>query len=283
MLLVTGINRWIRVACCGALIGSLPAFVLAQDGASGSQSSESSGQTQDEGTQSDSEDRSQDQSQQRERAQNRQAGDDSDRRNRETQRRQDGQQVGRGASTRDSGQFGQDGDGEDQAGLGVTISQSGDGIRIEHVYRGSPAQQAGLRQGDVILEVDGQSVRSTPQLIRIIRNQEPGSETEIVFQRNGRERSATVTLESLEEALPQGQFFGRQFGRWPGQQQDWFDGQFRRGQVSHRELAQYIRTLEQDIRDLTREVRELQRMVERDPDRDAYDDDDDERMSRRDD
>lgn len=42
-------------------------------------------------------------------------------------------------------------------GIGVTIEKSGDGIRIVGVYRGTPAEKAGLRIDDIIVSVDGAS------------------------------------------------------------------------------------------------------------------------------
>jgi carboxyl-terminal processing protease len=44
-------------------------------------------------------------------------------------------------------------------GIGATIRQRGDYVVIDDPYEGYPAQQADLRTGDRILEVDGKSVK----------------------------------------------------------------------------------------------------------------------------
>ena len=42
-------------------------------------------------------------------------------------------------------------------GIGVTIEKSENGIRIVGVFRGTPAEKAGLRVNDIIVSVDGTS------------------------------------------------------------------------------------------------------------------------------
>lgn len=44
---------------------------------------------------------------------------------------------------------------ERTGGLGVQITEVEEGIRIERVYPGTPADDAGLEEGDIIVEVDG--------------------------------------------------------------------------------------------------------------------------------
>ena len=44
-------------------------------------------------------------------------------------------------------------------GIGSIIMKNGDNVCISEPYEGMPAQVAGLRAGDIILEVDGQSTR----------------------------------------------------------------------------------------------------------------------------
>ena len=44
-------------------------------------------------------------------------------------------------------------------GIGATIRQRGDYVVIDNPYEGYPAQQADLRSGDIILEVDGKSAK----------------------------------------------------------------------------------------------------------------------------
>jgi carboxyl-terminal processing protease len=49
------------------------------------------------------------------------------------------------------------------SGIGVTVTQVERGLRIGQVYDKSPAQKAGLREGDVILAADGQELAGKPE------------------------------------------------------------------------------------------------------------------------
>mgnify|MGYP001281227865 FL=1 len=76
-------------------------------------------------------------------------------------------------------------------GIGATLSAAnpdGTGAKIEGVMKGLPAQRAGLRAGDVILEVDGEDVTKLPLL-------------DIVAKIRGRE-GTKVTLKVRREGVP---------------------------------------------------------------------------------
>lgn len=57
----------------------------------------------------------------------------------------------------------------------------------------SPADEAGLQQGDVIISIDGISLREQ-SLVSAIRAQKIGEEITVTFVRDGEERRVTVTL-----------------------------------------------------------------------------------------
>lgn len=88
--------------------------------------------------------------------------------------------------------------------IGVTIDQTyqGAGVRIETEARqgsrpvepNGPADHAGLKPGDVILEVNGIVLQDGNELIALIRNKAPGEKLTVKFQRGGRERTVTVTV-----------------------------------------------------------------------------------------
>ncbi len=55
---------------------------------------------------------------------------------------------------------------------------------VQYVAPNSPAEQSGLAVGDVILQADGEAVRTVSELNRIVREKE-GTPLELVIQRNG--------------------------------------------------------------------------------------------------
>ena len=65
---------------------------------------------------------------------------------------------------------------------------------VLEVTEDSPADRAGLRPGDFIVSVEGESLSDETSLADLIRQYEPGDEVELVVWRDGRERTITVTL-----------------------------------------------------------------------------------------
>jgi S1-C subfamily serine protease len=80
--------------------------------------------------------------------------------------------------------------------LGVSVSDGkGRGAAVTGVVAGGPAQDAGLRTGDVISAVDGKSVDSPDELTAILDKHEPGDQVRVEWtDRNGRDRQADVEL-----------------------------------------------------------------------------------------
>ncbi|WP_236567601.1 MULTISPECIES: S1C family serine protease [unclassified Nocardiopsis] len=67
------------------------------------------------------------------------------------------------------------------------------------VERGGPADEAGLRSGDVILSLAGRRVNSGQELLAMLRALSPGDEVEIEYERDGERDTATVTLGSSDD------------------------------------------------------------------------------------
>lgn len=68
---------------------------------------------------------------------------------------------------------------------------AGVGTTIENVLEGSPADSAGIRPGDRIVELDGSPVREWSDLSRGVERR-PGQEVELVVERDGERRQLTV-------------------------------------------------------------------------------------------
>ncbi|QGY40490.1 Do family serine endopeptidase [Pseudodesulfovibrio cashew] len=68
------------------------------------------------------------------------------------------------------------------------------GALIASVGEGQPAAKAGVKQGDVVLEVNGIKVHDSNELLRSIANLKPGEKAKLTLWRNGKEITRTVTL-----------------------------------------------------------------------------------------
>ena len=91
-----------------------------------------------------------------------------------------------------SGEFG---------GIGATVSKKADEdeILISEVYEESPAEQAGLKAGDVLIQADGHAV-SGQDLDTVVSwiSGEPGTDVELRISRAGEEMDVTVTRDVIE-------------------------------------------------------------------------------------
>src|SRR5690242_1860966 len=82
-----------------------------------------------------------------------------------------------------------------QLGVQVQDSQSDTaGANLANVTGGGPADQAGLKSGDIVTKVDSRRVDSADALIAAVRSHAPGSKVQITYVRGGSEHTATVTL-----------------------------------------------------------------------------------------
>ena len=78
--------------------------------------------------------------------------------------------------------------------LGVQISEGPYGIQVTDVLRGSPAEQAGVRAGDLILQCNGQQVPSVAALLQMIAAARPGDPMRLLVSRGGQQGILTAVL-----------------------------------------------------------------------------------------
>lgn len=68
------------------------------------------------------------------------------------------------------------------------------GVAVEKVLDNSPAKQAGLQDGDVIVRFNGEEVTSYRKLTRLISETAPDHQAKLTVFRGGSEREVTVTM-----------------------------------------------------------------------------------------
>ena len=71
---------------------------------------------------------------------------------------------------------------------------SGPGVRLSGVTADSPAAQAGLREGDVVVAINDRAIPSLPQFAEVLRGLRPGDQVTVRFLRAGVERSAATRV-----------------------------------------------------------------------------------------
>jgi len=68
------------------------------------------------------------------------------------------------------------------------------GVEITRVENGSPADKAGLKPGDVVLEYNGQRVEGMEQFGRMVRETPAGREVKLLVSREGATQKLTATI-----------------------------------------------------------------------------------------
>lgn len=91
----------------------------------------------------------------------------------------------------------------DAVGIGVLLQEdsSGDYAAVVQVYPDSPAESAGLQPGDLILEVDGSSVRGMElEEVSDALIGEKGTAVSLVYRRNGSDSTAEITRRQYSQS-----------------------------------------------------------------------------------
>jgi serine protease Do len=70
------------------------------------------------------------------------------------------------------------------------------GVRIDSVDRDGPAEKAGIRAGDVVVEYDGERVRSARQFTRLVQETPEGRQVPLAVLRDGKRQTLTATPEA---------------------------------------------------------------------------------------
>ena len=89
------------------------------------------------------------------------------------------------------------GEARQEGKLGVNVAartDGGQGAIVIEVVAGTPAAEAGIEVGDIVIKVDESTVTGSDGLVAAVRDHSPGDEIEITVLRNGEPVTLTVTL-----------------------------------------------------------------------------------------
>lgn len=80
------------------------------------------------------------------------------------------------------------------AHLGAAVRDASSGAAVRRVESGGPADQAGLRSGDVVTKADGHRLSDAAGLVAYVRSERPGDTITLTYTRDGRQHTAHAEL-----------------------------------------------------------------------------------------
>jgi serine protease Do len=75
------------------------------------------------------------------------------------------------------------------------------GVLVQEVQPGGPAEKAGLKPGDIITSIDGRSIKDGNDLVDEIASRRPGSTARLGYLREGKQADTTVTIGDREKVF----------------------------------------------------------------------------------
>ena len=93
-------------------------------------------------------------------------------------------------------------------GIGITITpaEDGSGLLVTQVNQGGAAEEAGMKPGDVIVEIEGHSAAgmTTTQARDLVRGEE-GTQVKLAVRRDGERIDLTITRKTVETPVAEAQ------------------------------------------------------------------------------
>jgi carboxyl-terminal processing protease len=92
-------------------------------------------------------------------------------------------------------------------GIGSLVRNSGDYVTISEVYKGFPADKAGIKPGDILKKVDGVSLKgyATEKVSEKLKGN-PGTDISLTIERNGKETDLNLKREKI--VMPSVPYYG---------------------------------------------------------------------------
>ena len=92
-------------------------------------------------------------------------------------------------------------------GVGMSVDEDRRGLRVLRVFEGSPAQKAGIEQGEFVTAVNGKSIAGVPSEVATARIKGPAGtkvSLEVADPRSGRPRTLNLTRAKIETPVAEG-------------------------------------------------------------------------------
>jgi uncharacterized iron-regulated protein len=80
--------------------------------------------------------------------------------------------------------------------LGVIVEEAADKLRVTKVFDGSSAAKAGIKEGDILISMDGEKLHDTFDLMYLIGQKRPGDKAKLLIERGDEQ----IELEALFQA-----------------------------------------------------------------------------------
>lgn len=97
-------------------------------------------------------------------------------------------------------------------GIGISFTKDADGnYVIVSVFADSPAEKAGLREGDFILAADGETYETMDALSAAIKGKQ-GTKVTVTYSRDGKAHDVEITRAKIEESSVEGEMLDNNIG-----------------------------------------------------------------------
>jgi serine protease Do len=91
------------------------------------------------------------------------------------------------------------------------VTENG-GVLVGDILRGSPAENAGLKRGDVILTFAGRPVQKMQELQRLVASTRPGTPVQLKIRRDRQEQQVALEIGEMKDLEPKAEAAGSRFG-----------------------------------------------------------------------
>lgn len=86
-------------------------------------------------------------------------------------------------------------------------ADGGDGVLVSEVIEGGPADKAGLKEGDIVMKVDGRAVTGPQEFVSMIRSGIIGSSALLTVNRSGQVQDVSVIIGKMPELMGYSGFY----------------------------------------------------------------------------